>query len=189
MGSSRWSGFASRFGWGSRNNSGDRLSQSRLSGQYANAPTYPDILDATPTQRSTLGTGAGFSITDYDESPEASEEDDEESEAFDDSLPETQGEFVPGLYRAIFPFVAEGAAEMDLSEEQLVNVLGRGGGDGWVVVATEDGGQALVPESYLELVVPFSPMLEQSASQHALQVPADFEEERNNDERSTTPHA
>jgi len=129
-------------------------------------------------------------MTSSDESPEADDvsEEDDESEVCDDSLPESQSEFLPGLYRAIFPFVAEGAAEMDLTEEQLVNVLGRGGGDGWVVVATEDGGQALVPESYLELVVPYSPMLEEGASQHVLHVPADFEEREIN-ERSTTPRA
>jgi hypothetical protein len=131
-------------------------------------------------------------MTGYDESPEAddaSEEDDEESEVFDDSLPDPQDDLLPGLYRAIYPFVAEGVSEMDLTEEQLVNVLGRGGGDGWVVVAIEDGGQALVPESYLELVAPFSPTSEENASQHVLHMPADLGEESDNNERSTTPHA
>lgn len=128
-------------------------------------------------------------MTGYDESPDASEDDDEDSEVCDDSLPDPQVDFLPGLYRAIYPFVAEGVAEMDLAEEQLVNVLGRGGGDGWVVVASEDGGQALVPESYLELVAPFSPTSEENASQRVLHMPADLGEESDNNERSTTPHA
>lgn len=43
---------------------------------------------------------------------------------------------------------------MALEEDQLVTALGRGGGDGWVIVLAGDntGGQALVPEGYLELV-------------------------------------
>jgi len=188
-GSPRWSGFAARFGWGSRNNSGDRLSQSRLSSQDADTPTFSDALATTPTQRSTPGTVAGAS---YDESPEAedaSEEDDDESDVYDDSFSEPLGELIPGLYRALYPFVAEGAAEMDLTEDQLVNVLGRGGGEGWVVVAAESGRQALVPESYLDFVVPFSPTSEEGASERILNMPADLGEESDINERSTTPHA
>jgi hypothetical protein len=86
----------------------------------------------------------------------------------------------PGIYRALYPFEAEGTAEMSLDEGQLVKVIGRGGGVGWAVVerewrwnpddlkvtkATEvpsdqegddttgalaQAGQALVPEGYLE---------------------------------------
>jgi hypothetical protein len=185
-GSTRWSGFAARFGWGSRNNSGDHLSQSRLSGQYSSTPSYPDMITATPTQRSTRGAAA---MANSDESYETSEEDDEESDVYDDSLPESLGEFLPGLYRALYPFAAEGAAEMDLAEGQVVNALGRGGGDGWVVVATEDDGQALVPESYLELVASFSPTSEESASQRVLDMPADLDEESDGNGRSTTPQA
>ena len=59
---------------------------------------------------------------------------------------------VPGLYRALYAFEPEGTAEMALEEEQIVHVVGRGGGVGWAVVEKEGGGHALVPESYLELV-------------------------------------
>ena len=83
-----------------------------------------------------------------------------------------------GLYRALYSFEPEGTAEMRLVEDQIVRVVGRGGGVGWavVVVAVEpvelldaiekdssmvdgigdDGAlkattrHALVPESYLE---------------------------------------
>ena len=45
---------------------------------------------------------------------------------------------------------------MKLEEDQVVRVIGRGGGVGWAVVdrdAEEMGmGHALVPESYLEVV-------------------------------------
>ncbi|KAH7344183.1 hypothetical protein B0J17DRAFT_714338 [Rhizoctonia solani] len=62
--------------------------------------------------------------------------------------------FIPGIYRAMYPFEPEGTAEMGLVEDQRVNVLGRGGGIGWVVVLKSNGEQALVPEGYLELVRP-----------------------------------
>ena len=61
----------------------------------------------------------------------------------------------PGLYRALYAFVPESPSEMALEEDQVVRVVGRGGGVGWaVVVKLEDlgGGHALVPESYLEVV-------------------------------------
>lgn len=59
---------------------------------------------------------------------------------------------MPGLYRALYAFDPEGTAEMALEEEQIVHVVGRGGGVGWAIVEKEGGGQALVPESYLELM-------------------------------------
>ncbi|KAI0368401.1 hypothetical protein BV20DRAFT_1053996 [Pilatotrama ljubarskyi] len=62
------------------------------------------------------------------------------------------GPLLPGLYRALYAFEPEGTAEMALEEEQVVRVVGRGGGVGWAVVEKEGGGHALVPESYLELV-------------------------------------
>lgn len=84
----------------------------------------------------------------------------------------------PGLYRALYAFEPEGTAEMKLDEDQIVRVIGRGGGVGWAVVVDErgssslhngdgggdgDGGggggivamplkHALVPEGYLEAV-------------------------------------
>lgn len=75
----------------------------------------------------------------------------------------------PGLYRALYAFEPEGTAEMRLEEDQVVRVIGRGGGVGWAVVIDEKGTaeeaeaeglaadlvapkHALVPESYLEPV-------------------------------------
>ncbi|KAF9498329.1 hypothetical protein BDN71DRAFT_1494194 [Pleurotus eryngii] len=75
----------------------------------------------------------------------------------------------PGLYRAMYAFEPEGTAEMALEEDQIVKVVGRGGGVGWAVVdkayahgvskstvekrsgVGEGNGHALVPESYLEV--------------------------------------
>jgi len=60
---------------------------------------------------------------------------------------------LPGLYRALYAFEPEGTAEMALEEDQIVRVIGRGGGVGWAIVARGgDEGHALVPEGYLELV-------------------------------------
>ncbi|PPR07630.1 hypothetical protein CVT26_001698, partial [Gymnopilus dilepis] len=65
----------------------------------------------------------------------------------------------PGLYRALYAFEPEGTAEMRLEEDQLVRVVGRGGGVGWAIVIDEKGTSelaanggtgpkhALVPES------------------------------------------
>jgi hypothetical protein len=70
----------------------------------------------------------------------------------------------PGIYKAIYPFVPEGTAEMALEEDQLVKIIGRGGGVGWAIAIIEDsdadgreGDHALVPESYLEFVRKFEP--------------------------------
>ena len=74
-----------------------------------------------------------------------------------------------GLYRAAFRFEAVGEHEIGLEEGDLVEVRGRGGGEGWVVAISrkrsvgevgkrelgESAGMAkegLVPESYLEKV-------------------------------------
>ena len=40
----------------------------------------------------------------------------------------------PGIYRAMFAFEPEGTAEVGLEEDELVKVVGRGGGVGWAVV-------------------------------------------------------
>ncbi|KAK0478926.1 hypothetical protein IW261DRAFT_1481719 [Armillaria novae-zelandiae] len=80
------------------------------------------------------------------------EEEDEEEPAVDEPL-------LPGLYKALYAFEPEGTAEMALEEDEIVRVVGRGGGVGWAVVIVDKeknkGTQqqhALVPESYLELV-------------------------------------
>ncbi|KAM5530165.1 hypothetical protein V8D89_016167 [Ganoderma adspersum] len=77
------------------------------------------------------------------------EDDDDADYGYEDSQEET---LIPGVYRALYAFEPEGTAEMALEEEQIVHVVGRGGGVGWAVVEREEGGHALVPESYLELV-------------------------------------
>ncbi|CAE6343715.1 unnamed protein product [Rhizoctonia solani] len=69
-----------------------------------------------------------------------------------DGVEEEETPFIPGVYRALYPFEPEGTAEMPLVEDQRIHVLGRGGGVGWVVVLKPDGEHALVPEGYLELV-------------------------------------
>lgn len=63
-----------------------------------------------------------------------------------------EGELMPGMYRAVYAFEPEGTAEMALEEDQLVRIIGRGGGVGWAVALREDGEHALVPEGYLEFV-------------------------------------
>lgn len=77
------------------------------------------------------------------------DDDDEGDYGYEDAQDET---LMPGIYRALYAFEPEGIAEMALEEEQIVHVVGRGGGVGWAVVEREEGGHALVPESYLELV-------------------------------------
>ncbi|KAI0027223.1 hypothetical protein K488DRAFT_91117 [Vararia minispora EC-137] len=76
----------------------------------------------------------------------------DEDEGSGESSGESYGELVPGLYRAVYAFEPEGTAEMALEEDQVVRVVGRGGGVGWAVAVREDGEHALVPEGYLELV-------------------------------------
>ncbi|KAI0751867.1 hypothetical protein C8Q80DRAFT_1218440 [Daedaleopsis nitida] len=98
----------------------------------------------------------GPSRTDFDRNFEQTGDDEEgdgEEEEYVDAPQDGEDEYlVPGLYRALYAFEPEGTAEMALEEEQVVRVVGRGGGVGWAVVEKEGGGHALVPESYLELV-------------------------------------
>ncbi|KAJ4481267.1 hypothetical protein J3R30DRAFT_3466241 [Lentinula aciculospora] len=81
---------------------------------------------------------------------------DDEEEESEDASP-----LSPGLYRALYPFVPEGSREMPLKEDQVVRVVGQGGGAGWAVVVVDGVDEkgkrrsssrqlALVPESYLE---------------------------------------
>ncbi|KAG2064596.1 hypothetical protein BDR04DRAFT_242846 [Suillus decipiens] len=96
-----------------------------------------------------FGDGSG------DDESEVYEEPDEFPENQDDDEEEMEGEPMlhPGLYRALYSFEPEGTAEMKLDEDQIVRVVGRGGGVGWAVVVKEDtNSHALVPESYLEVV-------------------------------------
>ena len=74
----------------------------------------------------------------------------EDEEDGDDGYPDQEVPLLPGLYRAMFAFEPEGTSEMALSEDQIVRIVGRGGGVGWAVAEDVHGGHALVPESYLE---------------------------------------
>ncbi|KIK40980.1 hypothetical protein CY34DRAFT_236784 [Suillus luteus UH-Slu-Lm8-n1] len=96
-----------------------------------------------------FGDGGG----DDDDDESEYEEPDEFPENQDDEEMEGEPMLYPGLYRALYSFEPEGTAEMKLDEDQIVRVVGRGGGVGWAVVVKEDtGSHALVPESYLEVV-------------------------------------
>ena len=89
-----------------------------------------------------------------DDSRDSDGEEEEDEEYPFDQEPEL---LAPGLYRALYVFEAVGDAEMGLEEGQIVTVTGKGRGDGWAVVHDtregKEGGLALVPESYLELVL------------------------------------
>jgi hypothetical protein len=88
------------------------------------------------------------------------DDDDDDDDDYDSGqyggVEEESGEerlLLPGLYRALYAFEPEGTAEMALEEDQIVRVIGRGGGVGWAIVARGgEEGHALVPEGYLELV-------------------------------------
>lgn len=97
---------------------------------------------------------AGPSRTDFDRNFEQSSPTDKDLDGDEDEdvQPSDDEPLIPGTYRALYSFEPEGTAEMALEEEQIVRVIGRGGGVGWAVVEKGDGGHALVPESYLELV-------------------------------------
>lgn len=113
---------------------------------------------------------------DDDDDDERYEDDDEgfydAEEGYDDDgglIHSEDTPLYPGLYRAMYAFEPEGTAEMALEEDQIVKVVGRGGGVGWAVVdkayvhgvsdstaekcssVGEGNGHALVPESYLEV--------------------------------------
>lgn len=87
-----------------------------------------------------------------DEYPDDGYDDDEGYYEDPQDYPDQDVPLLPGLYRAMYAFVPEGTAEMALTEDQVVRIIGRGGGVGWAIAEDENGGHALVPESYLELV-------------------------------------
>ncbi|KAE9389018.1 hypothetical protein BT96DRAFT_414837 [Gymnopus androsaceus JB14] len=117
--------------------------------------------------------------TDADSDEDEDQEDEEDEEGWDgqwtmpsddstdpnyaDEEEEDIGPLSPGLYRALYSFDPEGSREMALKEDQVVRVVGPGGGVGWAVVVVDgvdekgnkrasqkDRQLALVPESYLE---------------------------------------
>ncbi|KAF8075739.1 hypothetical protein FPV67DRAFT_1648894 [Lyophyllum atratum] len=103
------------------------------------------------------GSGNGPSQAEMDlnfcDGAEEGEEEEDEEVYYD---PEGEEPLYPGLYRAMYAFQPEGTGEMALDEDQIVRVIGRGGGVGWAVVLDENADtpekHALVPESYLEAV-------------------------------------
>ncbi|KAJ8090633.1 hypothetical protein PM082_018190 [Marasmius tenuissimus] len=174
-----------RFSWGG----------SSSSSKGNNSTTTASDASPTASTSNRKSTPAGFPTqTDLDRNfADSSESSDTEEDDYDDAedgasgryysasaspMPEGddaeygdagEDDLLPGLYKALYAFEPEGTAEMALQEDQLVHVVGRGGGVGWAVVVVDgvnekgdyvelpDEGEgkkkhALVPESYLEVV-------------------------------------
>lgn len=134
-----WSGIANRLSWSS-------FSSGRH--QPIDGAELPSKTDfdrnfevSSPTEEKGAFSYEGVDDDDDDTNYDGVEGDEEDG-----------GPLIPGRYRALYAFEPEGTAEMALEEDQVVHVIGRGGGVGWAVVQKEDGSHALVPESYLELV-------------------------------------
>ena len=138
-----WSGFANRLSWSSF---GSGKHQSSDGAELPSKTDFARNFDASsPAEEK-----GSFS---YDGADDDDEDDDDDDGNYDGEEDEEDGgPLIPGRYRALYAFEPEGTAEMALEEDQVVNVIGRGGGVGWAVVEKEDGAHALVPESYLELV-------------------------------------
>ena len=135
-----WTGFANRLSWSSFG--GGR----HQSSEGAELPSKTDFARNFDVSSPTEEKGAlSYDVTDEDE-------DDGNYDGEEEDEDEEGGPLLPGRYRALYSFEPEGTAEMALEEDQVVHVIGRGGGVGWAVVEKGDGGHALVPESYLELV-------------------------------------
>jgi len=137
-GSFRWNTLSSHFSWGAPKDASTASS----------GPSRTDFERNFDVSSPAEESPDPYADADEYGDEEAEEDDDFESAAY----PNEDEPLVPGVYRALFAFEPEGTAEMALEEEQVVRVVGRGGGVGWAVVEKEGGGQALVPESYLELV-------------------------------------
>lgn len=136
-----WSGFTNRLSWSSF---GSGRHQSSEGAELPSKTDFARNFDvSSPTEEKTA-----FS---YDGADEDDDDDDGHYDGGEDDE-EDGGPLIPGRYRALYAFEPEGTAEMALEEDQVVHVIGRGGGVGWAVVEKEDGGHALVPESYLEFV-------------------------------------
>jgi hypothetical protein len=83
--------------------------------------------------------------------PEDTDDVVEEDYFSDEQEEDIEGEEPSGTYRVAFSFVSEGANEMGVHEGDIIQVTGRGGGQGWVV-ASIGGRSGLVPEGYLEKI-------------------------------------
>jgi hypothetical protein len=151
----RWEDENDTNGW-----SGFQWGFQKLQSDWGFGPRSSDPTEDFPTRTDfARNFGDGVGGVDDDSEREVYEEPDDYFESLcDDEDEETEGEPVlhPGLYRALYAFEPEGTAEMKLEEDQIVRVVGRGGGVGWAVVVKDGlkdtGSHALVPESYLEVV-------------------------------------
>ena len=183
-GSKGWDGFKlgmGRFSWNIRSNVDDKKDKDKNSKGTSSTTTtgmngifpsrkdldmnFMDSSSSSDDDDDDDGRRAGRRIAD-----QGIKEEFDFDETLDDTVDrEEDGEYeepqeplYPGVYRALYAFEPEGMAEMELEENQLVRVVGRGGGIGWAVVVDERGGDevggkvqvkhALVPESYLEAV-------------------------------------
>lgn len=155
----KWGGFGrfSTWGFGAAGASGGSAAGQQGGGAGGDFPSHTDF-------------ARNFAEEAVDSSSSASSEPEEYCSEYDEDGDDGEGgeeeePLYPGLYRALYAFDPEGTAEMRLEEDQLVRVVGRGGGVGWAVVVRhplppEEGkgeglgreGHALVPESYLEAV-------------------------------------
>jgi hypothetical protein len=83
--------------------------------------------------------------------PEDTDDVVEEDYFSDEQEDDIEDEEPSGTYRVAFSFVSEGVNEMGVDEGDIIQVTGRGGGQGWVV-ASIGGRSGLVPEGYLEKI-------------------------------------
>ena len=136
-----WSGFANRLSWSSFGSGRHQPSEGTELPSKTDFARNFDV--SSPAEEKGSFSYEGADEDEDDGNYYGEEEDEDEGEG---------GPLIQGRYRALYAFEPEGTAEMALEEDQVVQVIGRGGGVGWAVVEKEDGGHALVPESYLELV-------------------------------------
>ena len=149
------SGSRRNSGWGAFRWAGNKLWGLAVGGgpggRWGGASTQPDADGFVPS-RSDFE--RNFDVASPAEEYPYSESDADTGEYAegDDGYPDQDIPLLPGQYRALYAFVPEGTAEMALAEDQIVHIIGRGGGVGWAIAEDENGNHALVPESYLELV-------------------------------------
>lgn len=105
--------------------------------------------DGEVFHRDSHGGGQGGSMGDDDYFSDEGDIDDDDMEEGGHRHQARDESDLIGMYRAVYPFEAEGENEMSLEEGEVIELKGRGGGEGWVV-AVRDGREGLVPESYLE---------------------------------------